>query len=61
MFNIGDLVMMPADKQEEAVYGLIVGRQWSGLIEGYYYEIDWFDGENSTECASDIIKVENNG
>lgn len=58
MLEIGDLVMMPADKYQETVYGLIVGRQWSGLIEGYYYEIDWFDGENSIEYASDIIKVE---
>ena len=61
MFNIGDLVMMPADKQEEAIYGLIIGREWSGLIDGYYYDIDWFDGENSKEYAADIIKVENNG
>ena len=61
MFEIGDLVFMEEDKYEVAVYGLIVNRVWVEFIEQYYYEIDWFDGENSTEHATDIKKVENNG
>ncbi len=60
MLEIGDLVMLPEDKQESEIYGVVTGldREMYGLK---FYTIDWFDGQNSSESVNDVIKVDTNG
>ena len=60
MFEIGDLVMLPAREYEGEVHGIIVGfdSETYGLK---FYKIDWFDGETSVESTNNLIKVEING
>jgi hypothetical protein len=57
MFQIGDLVMMPADKIDDEIYGIITGldREMYGLK---FYKILWFDGQDSSEAQNDIVKVD---
>lgn len=57
-FNVGDLVMLPADKIDDEVFGIITefDREMYGLK---FYKILWFDGQDSSEAQSDLIKVDN--
>ncbi len=56
MFEIGDLVMMPADKIDDEIFGIIIGLD--GEMYGLkFYKILWFDGQDSSEAQGDIIKV----
>ena len=57
MFQIGDLVMMPADKIDDEIYGIIIAldREMYGLK---FYKILWFDGQDSSEAQNDIVKVD---
>jgi len=51
-FNVGDLVMMPADKIDDEIFGIITG------LDREFYNVLWFDGQDSSEAQSDIIKVD---
>lgn len=46
-FEIGDLVMMEADKYEDEVYGYVVGYDEEGFMC-----VEWFDGEVSRELPN---------
>lgn len=52
MFKVGDIVVMPADQIDDEVYGIITG------LDGQFYKILWFDGQDSSEAQGDIIKVD---
>jgi hypothetical protein len=57
MFQIGDIVVMPADQIDDEVYGIITGLD--GEMYGLkFYKILWFDGQDSSETQNDIIKVD---
>ena len=57
MLEIGDLIKIPPDKQEDEVYGVVIGfdREMYGLK---FFKIYWFDGQYSSESVNDVIKVE---
>ncbi len=61
MFEIGDLVMMPADKYEDAAFGFIVDSYWPEKDNKYWqetiYVVKWFDDKTSKEIASDLKRV----
>lgn len=49
--------MMPADQIDDEVYGIITGLD--GEMYGLkFYKVLWFDGQDSSEAQSDIIKVD---
>jgi hypothetical protein len=56
-FNVGDLVMMPADKIDDEIFGIITGLD--GEMYGLkFYKVLWFDGQDSSETQNDIVKVD---
>ncbi len=56
MFQIGDLVKLPADKMEDEVFGIITEFDRE-MYFMKFYKVIWFDGQNSSESETDIIKV----
>jgi len=66
MFNIGDMVWLPADKHNEEVYGFIIDEVDHSPMHNpalprdpvKMFHIEWFDGQKSYEFPKNIHKVQ---